>query len=271
MSSCIPVAGNTPQNHLLFALAFTSAIPSECIDFTGVFFVKNTALIHDDPAYTASEAASILGLPVATLKAWCFGQGYQPSSGNRRTVHPVIRPADSKARLLSFTNLCELHVLSAIRRTHRIPLPKIRNSVAWLSTKIGSERPLIDYQFKTNGLDLFVEHASRLFNASRQGQEAIRGDFELALERIERNESGAPIRLFPFSRSSNSSSNQPRTVVIDPRLSFGRPVLARVAVPTEIINDRFNAGDSLAEMAEDYGVGKEEIEEALRFEQRRAA
>lgn len=99
----------------------------------------------------------------------------------------------------------------------------------------------------------------------------MRGNFELALERIERDESGTPIRLFPFSRSSNFGSNQPRTVVIDPQLSFGRPVLVRVAVPTEIINDRFNAGDSLAEMAEDYGVSKEEIEEALRFEQRRAA
>jgi len=240
-------------------------------EFTKTFFVRNTAFIHDDPAYTASEAASILSLPVTTLKAWCFGQGYQPSSGSRRTFQPVIRPADPKARLLSFADLCELHVLSAIRRTHRIPLRKVRDSVTWLRARIGSDRPLINHQFKTNGLDLFVEHASRLLNVSQQGQQAMRGDFELALARIERDESGAPVRLFPFSRSSTASGNQPRTVVIDPRLSFGRPVLARVAVPTEIINDRFNAGDSLAEMAKDYGVGKEEIEEALRFEHRRAA
>jgi len=238
---------------------------------TEIHFVRNSAFIHDNPAYTAREAASILCLPVATLKAWCFGQGYRSSSGNRRAFRPIIRSADSEARLLSFANLCELHVLSAIRRKHKIPLSKIRDSVDWLSSKIGSDRPLIDHQFKTNGLDLFVEHASRLLTVSQQGQQAMRGNFELALERIERDESGTPIRLFPFSRSSNFGSNQPRTVVIDPQLSFGRPVLVRVAVPTEIINDRFNAGDSLAEMAEDYGVSKEEIEEALRFEQRRAA
>jgi uncharacterized protein (DUF433 family) len=59
--------------------------------------------------------------------------------------------------------------------------------------------------------------------------------------------------------------------VIDPRLSFGRPVLTKAAVPTEIIFDRFQAGDSLEDMAKDYGVGEKEIEEALRFEQRRAA
>ena len=37
----------------------------------------------------------------------------------------------------------------------------------------------------------------------------------------------------------------------------------------EVIVGRFRAGDSMAEMAKDYGVDEKEIEEALRFEQRR--
>lgn len=226
--------------------------------------------IFDQPAYTASEAARILQLPPATLKAWCFGQTYHSPSGSPKRFQPVIRPADVEARLLSFTNLCELHILSAIRRHHKISLPKVRESVEFLRSRLGSDRPLIDREFKTNGIDLFVEHASKLLNVTRH-QEAIRGDFELALARIERDKTGAPVRLFPFSRSSIADSEQPRTVVVDPRLSFGRPVLARIAVPTEIISDRFRAGDSIHELAEDYRVGEEEIAEAIRFEQRRAA
>ena len=225
----------------------------------------------DTPAYAAREAAAILSLPVATLKAWCFGQGYKSREGSPKRFQPVIKPADADRRLLSFANLCELHVLSAIRRLHRIPLPKVRESVSYLGSQLGSDRPLTEHEFMTNGLDLFVQHASKLLNVSKQGQEAMRGDFELALARIERNKDGAPIRLFPFSRPSAADRNQPRAVVIDPTLSFGRPVLSRVAVPTEVIVDRFRAGDSVAEMAGDYGVGEEEIEEALRFEQRRAA
>ncbi len=229
--------------------------------------MRTPNFIYDDPAYTASEAARILGLPLATLKAWSFGQ----ASGGGRRFQPVIKPADKSAKLLSFANLCELHVLSAIRRNHKIPLPKVRDSVAYLRTKIGSDRPLIDRQFRTNGIDLFVEHASKLLNVSQQGQEAMRGEFELALARIERDHGGMPVRLFPFSRSLSSEKQQPRTVVIDPRLAFGRPVISKVAVPTAIIVDRFRAGDSLAEMAGDYGVAEAEIEEALRFEQRLAA
>jgi uncharacterized protein (DUF433 family) len=233
--------------------------------------MRTSAFIHDDPAYTASEAARILGLPAATLKAWSFGQAYRAHSGAKRRFQPVIMPADKKTRLLSFANLCELHVLSAIRRNHKIPLPKVRASLEYVRAQLGSDRPLLDRDFKTNGIDLFVRHASRLLNVSQQGQQALRGEFELALARIERDNSGMPIRLFPFSRSKSSEKQQPKTVVIDPRLAFGRPVISKVAVPTAIIVDRFRAGDSLAEMAGDYGVAEADIEEALRFEQRLAA
>jgi uncharacterized protein (DUF433 family) len=143
--------------------------------------------------------------------------------------------------------------------------------VDYLRKQLGANRPLIDREFHTNGIDLFVQHASLLLNVSSEGQEALRGDFEQALARIERDSQGTPIRLFPFSRNTSSSAPQPKSIVIDPRLAFGRPVLTHVAIPTEIIVDRFRAGDSLAEMAKDYGVDETEIEEALRFEQRLAA
>jgi uncharacterized protein (DUF433 family) len=227
--------------------------------------------IFDTPAYGAGEVARILNLPPATVKAWCFGQGYRSASGERKYFQPVIEAASPNFRLLSFVNLCELHVLSAIRRHHKITLLKVRESVEYLRSRLGANHPLVDREFKTNGIDLFVEHAAQLLNVSRQGQEALRGEFELALARIERDRAGSPIRLFPFSRTGVQSSEQPRAIVIDPRLSFGRPVLSTAAIPTDIIVDRFRAGDSLTEMAQDYGVDETEIEEALRFEQRRAA
>lgn len=227
--------------------------------------------IFDTPAYPASEAARILNLSVNTVRAWCFGQNYRSTTGASKRFQPVIQPADRKGRLLSFANLCELHVLSAIRRHHKIPLPKVRESVEYLRTKLAAARPLIDQQFHTNGIDLFVEHASRLLNVSRQGQEALRGDFQQALARIERDRQGSPIRLFPFSRTSLSDKEQPKAIVIDPRLSFGRPILSSVAIRTDVIVGRFRAGDSMMEMAKDYGVDEKEIEEALRFEQRRSA
>lgn len=231
--------------------------------------VKENIPIFDKPAYSASEVTRILNLPSATVKAWAFGYNYK--AGKKR-FQPVITPADQKKRLLSFANLCELHILSAIRRRHKISLFKVRDSIEYLRRELGSsEHPLLVHSLQTNNIDLFVEHASQLLNIAQDGQVAMRGDFEQALARIERDNRGDPVRLFPYSRTSNSAIEQPKAVVIDPRISFGRPMLTSAAIPTEIIADRFLAGDSPTEMAKDYRVEEKEIEEAIRFEQRRAA
>src|SRR3970040_1985070 len=149
--------------------------------------IQKRTSIFDNPAYQPSEVARILNLPAATVKSWCFGQVYRSTSGERKLFKPVIRPADARKKVLSFANLCELHVLSVIRRHHKIPLHKVRDSVDYLRKQLGANRPLIDREFHTNGIDLFVQHASLLLNVSSEGQEALRGDFEQALARIERD------------------------------------------------------------------------------------
>jgi len=173
-------------------------------------------------------------------------------------------------RLRSFSNLCELHVLSAIRREHRIALPKVRKSLEYVRRELGSDRPLLDREFLTNGVSLFVEHASDLVDVTSEGQTALRGEFERALARIERDRRGRPIRLFPFTRARDASEEQPKVVAVDPTIAFGRPMLARAGVRTEVIVSRFNAGDEPADMAADYSVSEKDILEALRYERRHA-
>lgn len=74
----------------------------------------------------------------------------------------------------------------------------------------------------------------------------------------------SPVRLFPFSRDPAEAS--PRVIVIDPLIRFGRPTLDRSGTPTDILFERHQAGDSIAELAEDYGVTAAEVEEAIRYE-----
>ncbi|VTU00691.1 hypothetical protein : Uncharacterized protein OS=Cyanothece sp. (strain PCC 7822) GN=Cyan7822_3146 PE=4 SV=1: DUF433 [Gemmataceae bacterium] len=94
---------------------------------------------------------------------------------------------------------------------------------------------------------------------------ALRKQFALRLSRIE-TEVGEPVRVFPLTRDPAESS--PKIVVLDPRVRFGRPALAGRGVPTDSVFERYLAGDSPAELAEDYGVPVEEIDEAVRYEAR---
>ena len=227
--------------------------------------------VFDAPSYRAAEVAHLLKVPNSTVLSWCFGQAYRNRQGTSKTFLPVIDPAGPGRRLLSFSNLCELHVLAAITRHHRIPLQRVRSALAHVRNEMRSHRPLLAEDFRTNGLGLFLEHAGQLVNVSGGGQAAFRGEFERALDRIERGARGAPVRLFPFSRRPERTSEQPQVIAIDPRIAFGRPIVAKARVRTDVIFDRFGAGDSPAEMAGDYGVGEEDIFEALRYEQSLAA
>ena len=220
------------------------------------------------PAYTLAEAAYYLGVPLATLRSWVLGRHYPVANGGK-FFSPIIEIAEKKKRLLSFVNLVEAHVLNAIRREHEIRLPTIRRAIAFLRNKLDSQHPLADRQFETDGLDLFIQEYGRLINISQAGQLAMRNVLEQFLKRVKRDAQGAPIKLYLFTRSG--AADEPLAVVVDPAVSFGRPVLEGTGIPTEILAQRYKAGDSLEALAEDYGRPRQEIEEAIRYELLKAA
>ncbi len=231
--------------------------------------MSRTQAIVNAPAYTASEAARFLHLPSATVRAWSFGQRYKPRSGSGwKRFEAVIEAAAPDAGYLSFVNLVELHVLGAIRRVHSVPLPKVRSALEYVLRQLKSKHPLADQDFQTDGLSLFVEKFGQIINASQGGQVAIRPVIEAHLRRIERDSAGIPVRLYPFSRKGEYE--QPAVIVIDPTLAFGKPVLRHTGIPTAILAERFEAGESLQSLASDYGKPLSEIEEALRYERQAA-
>lgn len=219
-----------------------------------------TDLRHIDarevPAYTVGEAAHYLGVPKSTLRSWFAGQ---------KGFRAVIRPADAKALGLSFTNLVEAYVLTAIRRKHQIALPTIRRGLDFLVRKLGAKRPLIEQQFATNGVDLFVDHLGHVINISKDGQLEMADLIRAYLERIDRDAKGLPIKLYPFMRSQ-APREQPRSVVIDPRVSFGRPVIAGTGIPTAVLAEQFKAGDPVPVLAKEYGADEEAVWDAIRCE-----
>ncbi len=216
------------------------------------------------PAYSIAEAAHYLRMPTATLRSWVLGRFY-PTGRERRFFRPIIELPNRERPQLSFVNLVEAHVLDAIRRDHEVALKHVRTALAFLAKQqLRSRHPLAEQDFVTDGLHLFIEEYGRLINISRDGQLAMRAVVDAYLERIERDVKGLPIRLFPFTR--RRTLDEPRAVVIDPTVSFGRPVLIGTGIPTAVIAERYKAGDSMDDLAADYGRTRLEIEEAVRCE-----
>jgi uncharacterized protein (DUF433 family) len=223
--------------------------------------------IREIPSYGVQEAAHYLRIPRTTIRDWISGRHYPGKTGVRFS-RPIIHLPDRETRLLSFMNLVEIHVLDAIRRKHNIPLEKVRTAVRYLAKQFPSPHPLADQEFVTDGMNLFVSKFSQLINISQEGQLAMREILHAHLHRIERDLQGLPIRLYPFTRKRDlvQHGEEPRAVVIDPRISFGRPVLAGTGIPTAVIAERYKAGESVDALADDYGRQRFEIEEAIRCE-----
>ncbi len=207
-------------------------------------------------------------MPEGTLRSWVVGRWY-PVAGQEKRSKPLVHLSDPKRRYLSFINLVEAHVLAAIRRRHGVRLPKVRTALDYVKRQFHIERPLIDQTFQTDGLDLFVERYGDLINASREGQQAMKEIISVYLERIERDTKGLPIKLYPFTRDTESDAapkRDPRLVVMNPSVSFGGPVVACTGIPVSSIYERYRAGDSVADLAHDFRLGASEIEEAIRCE-----
>jgi len=218
-------------------------------------------------AYTPTEAAHYLQVPISTLRAWILGQTYE-SHGKVRHFKPVVQIADKKDKLLSFYNLVEIHALSVIK-THNVKLPEIRKGLDYVEKELSTRRPLLNQKFLTDGIDLFVEHFGSVLNVTKDGQTSLKEIAERYLHRVVRDSSGLPIKLYPFSR--HAGAPDARKIVIDPTIAFGKPVLVGTGVSTANVFDRFSAGEPLGELAADFNVDVSLIEEAIRCEQVRKA
>lgn len=219
------------------------------------------------PNYTVAEACFILGVPAPTIRSWVIGRKYLTTTG-QRDWRPIVDLAQKSSPLLSFTNLVEVHVLDSIRRNYpRITVPKIRVAVRYIEKQLGIKHPLANADLLTDRLDLFTKALEKIINTSRDGQLAIPSVVSAYLQRIERDENGLAERLFPYGPHL-VQQEQPRVVVVDPWISFGRPVLNGTGVPIDILLERIRTGDRIDEVAKDYNRSEEEINQAVAWAER---
>lgn len=222
------------------------------------------------PAYPIGEAVRYLGIPYATLRSWLVGQSYIVRE-RPQFFEPVIEIADRGRLLMSFTNLLEAHVLDALRKRHRIPLQRIRVALGNLRARDPErDRPLAEYQFATVGVDLLIEEFGRLIDVTRGDQLVMRDMVRLYMTRVECDEAGLAARFYPFTRTRRSADD-PKIVVIDPLVLFGRPVIFGTRIATAPVVERWRAGESFEALAGDYDRPQSDIEEAIRCELAQAA
>jgi uncharacterized protein (DUF433 family) len=214
---------------------------------------------RDEPAYLILEAAHYLRLPPSTIRFWALGQNH-PSGW----LEPLFKPAEKNPPTLSFWNLVEIYVLATIRTKHKVSMQKVRKALRYVQGNLQKPRPLIQQEFLTDGVSLFVEKFSGLIDVGADGQMALRQVLEASLKRIDRDPEGLARRFYPWLHDPC----EPRNIMIDPRRSFGRPVLRGTGISTGTLAERWRAGESIDMLTRDYPLTRDQVEAALKWESR---
>jgi uncharacterized protein (DUF433 family) len=219
--------------------------------------------IFNTPTYPVTDAARYLHIPVGTLRSWLHGRSYTTKNG-KQSFSPLIQLPSSDLPQLSFTNLVEAHVLRVIRESYEVKLDKVRTALDYMSQALDTNHPLVMKRFQTDGVDLFIDQMDKLVNVSRAGQFGMREALKNLLTRIEWDANGLANRLFP-------TTGNDKIIFLDPSIRFGKPVIASKGVPTDIIAELYNAGDSIEDIADEYDCTILQVTTAIHFESRNRA
>lgn len=236
--------------------------------------MDDQALRFNAPLYSLAEAARYLNVPNSTFGSWAKGYVRKPAHRPTVTAAPVLKVLPGTGPSVSFITLAEGMVLAAIRKTG-VPMQRIRPALLALQDEIGLDHALASSRLFSDGAEVLYDFANR--NAGRADDGSVRelvvlrsgqhvftdvvSDF---LQRIEYATDGyASVIHLPGYRT--------RQVVADPRRSFGQPIFVHGGARVSDVLDRFGAGESLPDLAADFGVPLDDLEDAVRVASRRAA
>lgn len=215
------------------------------------------------PIFTLRETAAYLGIPRSTVQWWA-----RPPEAERSLI--TCFPSRGRQATLPFIGFAEAFVLASFRRAG-VPLQRIRPAVEVLAREIGIDHALASKRLYTDGAEVLFDYATThddpevmdlvvVRTQQRQFSQVVR-DY---LKRIHYGVDG-------WADSVQLATYEHAKVVVDPRVAFGLPLLVNGGARVEDLVDRFQAGDSVAELATDFGVPLDQVEDVIRVATRAAA
>ncbi len=212
------------------------------------------------PAYSIAQAAQYLKILAPTVRSWVLGRDYPRQPGKGR-FKPAVVIQSGPNHHLSFLNLIEISALQALRTGHKFKPSAVSTALDYAGQDLAVTNLLASKHLYARPGELFLARYCQLGNLNRADELCIKAVLRGLQHRIQWDD-GIPVRSFPpVPRTPGAKS-----VMLDPRVAFGRPALTRLSVSTSVIVDRINAGEETADLAKDYGATDEEIIDALAYE-----
>ncbi|NVD70403.1 DUF433 domain-containing protein [Duganella sp. BJB1802] len=221
--------------------------------------------------YPLSQAARLVGAEPRALRRWLLGysrkyQGKQVRSEPLWTTQ--LKDEELPEDIIGFRDLLEARMVTAFVR-HGVDLKVIRATIASAAQHFGIAYPLTQQQFLTDGKRIFLEAVEQATGEPKM-IDVVRKQFVFSdiikpslYAGIEYGDEGA-VRWFPLGKR--------KTIVLDPSLQFGTPIVTQAAIPTDTIYASYLAeGRDKGMVARVFDITPRMVSDAVEFEERLAA
>lgn len=208
--------------------------------------------------YTPAQAASITRTPIREVRRWLFG--YKTSQGKFSPPLWTAQYDASEEKVLGFRDLMELRIVKAFA-AHGVPIRVIRAAIDSSRELFRTAYPFTSNRFLTDGKSIFYEavksdgELTDLVKRQLVFEHIIRPNLYAGIHFDSR---GAALRWHPVKNND--------VIVLDPEISFGRPILSMHGIPTEIVAQAMQAEGDKKSVAAQFDITVAEVNAAVKYE-----
>lgn len=218
---------------------------------------------YNNPTYFAAEVARLVNISTWRVHRWLKGYEYDYES-RRRRQKPVIQRAWQDKNYPHYASFFDLVELLFVKRflDYGLSLQKLRKAFDEAKDILGTEH-FTHQSFFTDGKNICLKvkkKGAAILELLSGGQWVISDIITQLAHQIDFDKSTElAIRWFPLEGS--------RLIVLDPLVSFGRPIIAKKGITTENVYDLFIAeGEEIQPVCNWMNLTSKEIEATIKFE-----
>ena len=218
--------------------------------------------------YTVAEASRLTRVSPPRIRRWLKGYEFRVKQGRHRSPAVWNSQLDpiNHSMALGFLDLLEIRAVDAF----------VSAGVSWKDLRqihekgrrwLGTAHPFCTNQFATDGHTIFMElrelnHGVSLWDM-RDVQRVFDRIIRPFLKNVEFDMEKVPRRWWPRGKN--------RQVALDPRRSFGHPIIFEEGISTKVLARSARANHSVDEVARWFQISPASVREAVDFEQALAA
>ena len=219
--------------------------------------------------YSVRDVAQLTRAHPTRVSRWVKGYSY-PSPKGRKHQEPLWEPEVPPLEgtiTLSFNDLLEILFVHEFRK-EGLSLAKIRSTVRALRRETSTKYPFSNRMIFTDGKELFEklqdDDGKPLFVQLSTKRKPY-SFFHVTLPYLRKgmifDDRGVVRRWFPDKKNFSS-------IVVDPMISFGRPVIDGTRLNTSVLASAASAKHSIESVADWFGIDSGVVQEAVSFHQK---